>query len=161
MDVQLRPACPADLAAVAALAAAERRAGWSEEQLRRFCERAEAPRGTEHLGIVAVRGAQLLAFILVTRVLDDAEVVNIVVSESERRRGIGRDLLGAALGWLQDRAVQRCHLEVRASNAAAIGLYRGEGFTENGRREGYYRSRCGAAAEDALMMLKRGPGTDT
>jgi ribosomal-protein-alanine N-acetyltransferase len=134
-------------------------AGWSTAQLRRFCEHAGAAEETEHLGLVAIREAQVLAFILVTRVLDEAEVINVVVADSERRRGIGRDLLRAALTWLQGRAVHRCHLEVRVSNAAAIGLYRSEGFTENGRRKGYYRSRSGAAVEDALMMRKCIPGT--
>jgi ribosomal-protein-alanine N-acetyltransferase len=41
-------------------------------------------------------------------------------------------------------------LEVAASNTAAQALYRGFGFTEAGRRTGYYRR--GDGVEDALVM---------
>jgi ribosomal-protein-alanine N-acetyltransferase len=46
-------------------------------------------------------------------------------------------------------------LEVRASNAAAVGFYRALGFAENGRRARYYAD----PEEDALLMrlgLERG-----
>jgi len=48
-------------------------------------------------------------------------------------------------------------LEVRLSNAAAIGLYEKMGFTELGRRANYYKVRDKSAVderEDALIMAK-------
>jgi ribosomal-protein-alanine N-acetyltransferase len=143
---------------MAALADVQPGSRWTVEQLSRFCDCAQAGPGARDLGLVAAEASRVLAFILVSCVLDEAEILNLVVAAGARRRGIGRQLLGAALATLGDRGVRRCHLEVRNSNEAAIGLYRSAGFTENGRRKGYYRSPDGAG-EDALMMLKSLPGT--
>ena len=49
--------------------------------------------------------------------------------------------------------VSRLLLEVRASNAAAIGLYRKYGFIETGRRKNYYPLPEGGY-EDAILMEK-------
>jgi ribosomal protein S18 acetylase RimI-like enzyme len=59
------------------------------------------------------------------------------------------------LGWLAASGAQRVFLEVRRSNAAAIGLYERSGFRPVGVRRGYYAS----PREDALTMaLEVGPG---
>ena len=42
------------------------------------------------------------------------------------------------------------NIEVRPSNVAAIALYRGAGFSEVGKRRGYYQGANGS--EDALVM---------
>ena len=49
--------------------------------------------------------------------------------------------------------VSRLLLEVRAGNAAAIGLYRKYGFIETGRRKNYYPLPEGGY-EDAILMEK-------
>jgi [ribosomal protein S18]-alanine N-acetyltransferase len=59
---------------------------------------------------------------------------SLLLSESAREAG----KLGAI----------RMDLEVRASNAAAIRLYRGAGFLETGNRRAYYRD----PEEDAVLM---------
>jgi ribosomal-protein-alanine N-acetyltransferase len=46
--------------------------------------------------------------------------------------------------------MRRMVLEVRASNAAAIALYRSAGFEQIGLRRGYYPAANGR--EDALLM---------
>jgi ribosomal-protein-alanine N-acetyltransferase len=46
--------------------------------------------------------------------------------------------------------VRRLFLEVAVDNAPAIGLYRAFGFTEEGRRRGYYQGPNGAV--DALIL---------
>ena len=47
-------------------------------------------------------------------------------------------------------------LEVAISNTAARALYTGLGFTEAGRRKGYY-ARFGTAPEDALILRSNLP----
>ena len=128
-------------------------AKWSAAQLARFCQpTASSERaGAEHRGLVAIEERGLLGAILLTRVLDEAEIVNVVVDPAARRQGTGRQLLCAALALLREREVKRCYLEVRASNHAARALYSEQGFVQTGRRAAYYRSASGAA-EDALMM---------
>ena len=53
-------------------------------------------------------------------------------------------------GQTRDRGAEEIFLEVRASNASAIGLYSSEGFETVGRRARYYVRPI----EDALVMRK-------
>lgn len=56
-----------------------------------------------------------------------------------RGRGIGRGLLGSAEQWARGVGVQKVSLAVFASNHAAIRLYAGLGYEEEGRRYRQYR----------------------
>ncbi|HEY8623123.1 MAG TPA: ribosomal-protein-alanine N-acetyltransferase, partial [Casimicrobiaceae bacterium] len=44
----------------------------------------------------------------------------------------------------------------RLSNAAAIALYRAEGFAPVARRAGYYPAADGAGAREDALVLRRG-----
>jgi ribosomal-protein-alanine N-acetyltransferase len=66
-------------------------------------------------------------------------------------------LLGYCLRLAKRHRFKKVLLEVRASNRAAIALYRKVGFSETGRRQGHYL----ATGEDALVMTKEMAGTDT
>ena len=85
-------------------------------------------------------------------VLDEGYIDNIAVEEPARKHGVASALLdvfcrfGAAnLAFLT--------LEVRASNAPAIGLYKKYGFQEVGIRPNFYS----APREDALIMTREFP----
>jgi ribosomal-protein-alanine N-acetyltransferase len=75
---------------------------------------------------------------------DPVDLLRIAVAPAERRTGIGRQLMSAALQRCAGRTVL---LEVAESNKSAAELYRGFGFTEISRRRGYY-----AGGEDAVIM---------
>jgi [ribosomal protein S18]-alanine N-acetyltransferase len=120
---------------------------WSEAMLH---ARLVHPRSL-NLGIFS--GGELQGFALLSYLLDEAEVLQIGVAQRHLRRGLARQLLGAALQRLPALGVERLMLEVRASNAAALGLYRGLGFVEDGRRSGYYPTATGH--EDAVLMSVR------
>jgi ribosomal-protein-alanine N-acetyltransferase len=75
---------------------------------------------------------------------DPVDLLRIAVAPAERRTGIGRQLMTAALQRCAGRTVL---LEVAESNKSAAELYRGFGFTEISRRRGYY-----AGGEDAVIM---------
>ena len=84
-----------------------------------------------------------------------AEVIDLRVLASERRQGLGRQLLWASLTALGD--VDAVELEVRSSNVAARTLYESLGFSETGSRPNYYATANGR--EDAILMtlaLKHG-----
>jgi ribosomal-protein-alanine N-acetyltransferase len=88
--------------------------------------------------------AGLLCF---QRVGDEAEVYRVGVLPALRGRGLGAWLLGRFLERARSEGLRRAHLEVRAGNDAARRLYARAGFTEVGRRPGYYRD----PAEDAVL----------
>ena len=77
----------------------------------------------------------------------DWELINIAVSPTHKKRGVGRALMKDCIERAKKANADRLLLEVRPSNAAAIGLYRAFGFKDDGIRKGYY-----ADGEDALLM---------
>lgn len=93
---------------------------------------------------------EICGFVAYSSVMDQASIHNIAVCPEWQRQGLGRALLEACLGVMRDAGLQTCLLEVRASNAAALGLYSGLGFKVDGRRRDYYRVASGR--EDALLM---------
>ena len=80
-------------------------------------------------------------------VLDEGCLEKIAVDPQYRRQGIAEAILSAYLRFGQAH-LAFLTLEVRASNAPAIGLYEKMGFREVGRRKGYYSN----PKEDALLM---------
>ena len=91
---------------------------------------------------------EVLGFITCSLIPPEAEIENIVVAGSSRKHGIGRQLLSEVIKQLGNAGIETIHLEVRASNRAAIGLYESQGFTESGRRRNYYSDPI----EDAVLM---------
>ncbi len=86
-------------------------------------------------------------------VADEAELLTIAVAPEARRNGEGRALLDGFLRTALARGAETAFLEVAADNAAALALYRRSGFSEAGRRRGYYHSP-GNPPVDALVMVK-------
>lgn len=76
-----------------------------------------------------------------------AWIATIGVLPEYRRHGVASMLLQAAEARLE---VPRVRLSVRASNEAALGLYRQFGYDQIGRWPAYYQG-----GEDAIVMEKR------
>lgn len=79
---------------------------------------------------------------------DELHINNIGVRPESRRRGVGGALLGACLDLGARSGARLAVLEVRASNVAALALYRRLGFSVVGERRKYYKG----PVEDALIM---------
>lgn len=77
-----------------------------------------------------------------------AELESVVVASAARRAGLGRALCAAVLDWSRERHATEVLLEVRASSATAIALYRSLGFSQVGQRPRYYSN----PADDALIL---------
>ena len=92
-------------------------------------------------------------FALVQRVEPEAEILTFAIDPEAQNKGYGQALLGAVLQEVEGRGVTRIFLEVAADNDPALALYRGAGFTEDGRRSGYY-SREGVQSVDAILMSR-------
>ena len=80
----------------------------------------------------------------------EAEIQNLAVARQHRRSGVGRELLLGLLAWAGEHHASVIRLEVRVSNAGAIGLYRELGFAQTGTRRAYYQN----PPEDAAIMEK-------
>ncbi len=83
----------------------------------------------------------------------EAELLTLAVIPDMQGRGIGRGLLGRFEEAARRRGAERAFLEVSQANTRAIALYRAAGYTESGRRSGYYRGGDGRRA-DAILMHK-------
>jgi len=81
-------------------------------------------------------------------VFEELRLMNLAVSESMRRKGIGRALVTEALRMGLEQAATRAILEVRASNQAACALYGQLGFVPISTRPKYYTQ----PVEDAVLM---------
>ncbi len=82
------------------------------------------------------------------RVLDECMIMNVAVDGCYRRRGIADELLFHLLDTAKNNGCTFATLETAADNTAAIALYKKHGFTQNGRRKGYYHGT------DALLFRK-------
>lgn len=92
---------------------------------------------------------RLIAFAVVSLVVGEAELLNVVTDKTFRGRGVAYRLLSECIHLLGADA-ERMYLEVRVSNTPAIALYDKLGFVEVGVRENYYPAKQGR--EDALLM---------
>ncbi len=110
---------------------------WSESALR------------EELGnpcarfLVALCDGEVAGYLGCHHIAGEGFIANIAVFPAYRRRGIARALVQTA----QTEPLSRLTLEVRASNEAAIALYRSLGFVEDGMRPRFYSH----PTEDAVL----------
>jgi ribosomal-protein-alanine N-acetyltransferase len=74
-----------------------------------------------------------------------SEVHDLGVAVEHQRRGLGRQVLLELLDRARRRGAHEVFLDVRVGNEPALALYRALGFTEIGRRTGYYGAGVDAA----------------
>ncbi|MFQ5563600.1 MAG: ribosomal protein S18-alanine N-acetyltransferase [Parvularculaceae bacterium] len=142
----VREAGPGDAAAMAEIEAqAFGPAGWGREALHGGLD---APHVTALVAFVGPDGP-VEGFALWRRIADEAELLTIGVLPARRRRGAGRALLRRILDGARASNLERIFLEVDGANAAALTLYKQEGFEPVGRRKRYYRDGA-----DAVVMRK-------
>jgi [ribosomal protein S18]-alanine N-acetyltransferase len=98
---------------------------------------------------------ELVGYAFVSRYVDAWHVMNVAVSPTFRRRGIGSTLLERLFEITASDPRRGYTLEVRVSNAEAIRLYERLGFEARGIRRGYYTDN----REDALIMWRE-PATE-
>jgi ribosomal-protein-alanine N-acetyltransferase len=104
-------------------------------------------------GLFLGRGIQPSGFVLSRRADDEAEILSVAVAREARGRGHARALLASHLLALAHAGVRTVHLEVEDGNDPALALYRRLGFTNVGRREGYYKRPDGSRAAALTMSL--------
>ena len=145
MTVRLRPMATADLPAVLDL----------EEELfapdtwSAAMYRDELAHRDTRYYLVAEDGNGIVGYGGLIAYRDEAHISTLAVARARQGEGIGARLLDALLAEA-DRRSPVVLLEVRADNEVAQGLYRRRGFTEIGRRRGYYQP----SGTDAVVMKR-------
>ena len=91
----------------------------------------------------AQRGTRLVAMVIAVvhrrpTAAAEVEIVTLDVHPSWRRRGLGRELLRLVGAGAVARGVCRVRLHVATDNAAALALYRGEGYRVTALVPDYY-----------------------
>ncbi len=143
MNYKLIPADRSHLPQLVALERASFHQPWSEQMLAEELY-------NDMASIIVAEGEDgtFLGYAMVRVVLDEGTLEKIVVAEEYRRFGVAQNLLGAFLSFGKAH-LALLTLEVRESNAPAIGLYEKLGFHVVGRRKGYYNT---TPKEDAILM---------
>ena len=118
---------------------------WSEESLKLLL----GGIGTGYA--VLDRGGKVAAYGGMLYTVDEGQITNIAVRPESRRLGFGRAVTRALLTDAWQNGLDQVTLEVRASNEAAIALYRSLGFCEVGRRPHFYS----APDETAILLTVR------
>lgn len=144
---QIRPLAPSDASILAQIHAESFDQSWNEKDFAEFLSR------DGMVAIGAMAAEHYIGFILCWKVADESEVLTLAVSPKWRAQGVAHALLADALYRTQAQGSVAMHLEVGVNNAAALALYRSQGFVETGRRTGYYQ-HLGGRLEDAVTMRK-------
>jgi ribosomal-protein-alanine N-acetyltransferase len=93
----------------------------------------------------------LAGYFLVMYAVDEAHLLDVAVSGARQGSGVGRFLLDRIVARSRAMGMGSILLEVRPSNERALQVYERYGFTQIGRRKGYYPAHEGKR-EDAIVM---------
>lgn len=104
------------------------------------------------IGAIASGKSVPVAFLLVRKLVDEAEVISIATARRHQRAGLARGMMETMIDLLYDEGITALHLEVDEQNGTAVHLYQGLGFDIVGERRAYYPKGRGERAANALMM---------
>lgn len=105
---------------------------------------------------VAEEDGHLIGICGLRNIAGEGEITNVSVDIRYRQKGVASALLEHTLKKGGELGIRDFTLEVRISNAPAIGLYEKFGFRGEGVRKGFYEKlQEDGEREDALIMWKR------
>lgn len=99
--------------------------------------------------LVARENNKIIGFAGLKKILDEADIMNIVVRKDSRSQGIGSKLLENLIIYAKDTNLKTLNLEVNENNFSAIHLYYKFGFNYVGIRKNYYNNNS------AIIMSKQ------
>lgn len=98
--------------------------------------------------IVMEQGSEVVGYMGMWIIVDEAHITNIAVHPKARRQQIAELAVRQMMLLAKERGALRMTLEVRKSNTAAIALYEKLNFVRSGLRRNYYTD----PREDAIIM---------
>ncbi len=150
-DLVIAPMRRRHLRSIVRIQAADPHLGWSVGLWI-----AELRRESDRVYVVAQVGRETVGYAGLLLQDEDAHITTIGVAAAWQQRGIATRLLLHVVDAARVQGAQNLTLEVRASNEAAIALYRRFGLAPAGVRKNYYAD----LGEDALVMWAHEVGSD-
>lgn len=142
--IRVRKAQTSDIEAVGLIERQQFSVPWPEEY---FSAELTNPLSSFWVAVEAAAD-RVIGFIVFWMIDGTIELHQVAVSADDKRRGVASELLRFLLRTARERGIDSIYLEVRQSNAAAIGLYEKFGFRKVGQRKGYYQH----PVEDACLF---------
>ncbi|HBF09489.1 MAG TPA: ribosomal-protein-alanine N-acetyltransferase [Gammaproteobacteria bacterium] len=105
-----------------------------------------------HSGLIAYDGEQVIGCLVAQSLFETADLLDIQVLPEYQGKGVAMLLLQALKQACKETSVENIMLEVRSSNARAIGFYMKSGFISIHTRKNYYAARDSLPPEDAVIM---------
>lgn len=136
--------CWEDIAPVFAILATENNGAWTYEQLEHSLKLENV------ICYVAKNDDKVLGFVLLEETPYDFDILEIVVDQELRGRGIGTMLLKRVLDYAKLTHKEKATLEVASDNMPAISLYEKAGFSQIAERKNYYKN-----GKNALIFQKQ------
>lgn len=87
---------------------------------------------------VAYKNDIIAGFVVIYRIAEDAQIMDLAVHPDFRREGVAQALTDVAIDYCRADGAGKLMLEVRESNTAARALYEKNGFKAVGERKNYY-----------------------
>ncbi len=141
----IRRMTEADVSKVAELERNTFTTPWSERSLRESLGKAD------YLFLVCEEQEMIVGYGGLLKVGDEADILDIAVTEEFRGRGIGTALVEELLTGGRALGIRAFTLEVRVSNRAALHVYEKLGFAREGLRKDFYEK----PREDAAILWLR------
>jgi ribosomal-protein-alanine N-acetyltransferase len=140
----IRPMLMSDLTEIVAIENALQFTPWTQKL---FVDSLQAG----HICEVLTLDNKIIGFAVMRINLDEAELLNIAITQTKQRQGFAQQLLNYLLKMAIQHKVKCIYLEVRKSNTAAIQFYCKNGFVQIAVRKNYYKSKL-SGREDALIL---------
>ena len=146
MTVSVRTMTIKDIPAVAELEKLCFSDAWSEAMLTDMLNSE-----FDSLWVLEIEPGEVAGYINYRFLAGEGELMRIAVQPDKRGCGYSRHLMEMMEKDACEQGIEALTLEVRASNAPAIRLYRSFGFEKEAVRKNYYRDPM----EDAIIMWQR------
>lgn len=92
---------------------------------------------------------QIIGYISLYCLFEEANIQKIVVIEKERRKGVATELINYSINWLKNKDISSIYLEVNENNSVALSVYYKVGFEKVGTRKNYY------GLDSAIILQKQ------
>ena len=135
--------CKEDALNIASLCDANFSDGWTYDML---CSGFD---GGRLCALAKIENGQIVAVILFSVGIDDADIEIVLTDKNFRRKGYAKTLILEAEREIKKHGISRILLEVREGNESAINLYKDCGYQKISVRKKYYKD-----GENDLVMCK-------